>query len=96
MDQSVIIKDLDAALQDADDICRVTKNMKTAFDELNDFMKKYATSQIRTDWMDQVYANWQKYQEGDIPTTLADMQKSAENIRTTVREADAYSKEQQA
>ena len=92
----VVIENLANALQDADDIQRVTKNMKDSFDDLNEFMNKYATSQIRTDWMDQVYANWKKYQEGDIPDTLAAMDASATNIKATVEEADKYSKEEQA
>ena len=94
-EQKVVIKDLDSALQDADEIQRVTKNMKDSFDDLNTFMQKYATSQIRTDWMDQVYANWQKYQEGDIPETLADMNLSATNIKNTVDESVKYSREEQ-
>ncbi|MBP5679378.1 MAG: hypothetical protein J6X28_06105 [Bacilli bacterium] len=96
MDQNMIITSYDAALNEADNLVRVTKNMETAFNNLNDFMKKYATSQIRTDWMDTVFANWQKYLESDIPAVLADMQKSAVNIQTAVREAEAYSTEQSA
>ena len=85
----------DSSVANADEIQRVTKNMKDSFDDLNTFMQKYATSQIRTDWMDQVYANWQKYQEGDIPETLADMNLSATNIKNTVDESVKYSREEQ-
>lgn len=91
----VEIEDTATAMQDADDIVRVTKNMEDSFNQLNEFMKQYATSNIRTEWMDQVYNNWQQYQEGDIPETLATMKASAVNIKTAVDEALAYSREEQ-
>jgi len=92
-DQLIEIRDTSRALGDADEIVRVVRQMQNSFNDFNEVMKMYASGRIKTAWADQLLANWNKYQDTDIPETLAAMLLSATNIRNIVAESVAYSNE---
>lgn len=94
MQNNIEITDTANALSDADEILRVTRQMKTAFEDFDGVMRRYAGGNIKTAWADTLLQNWNKYQNDDIPGTLAAMELSAENIRNIVAESVAYSNEQ--
>lgn len=89
----VDVRDTSRALDDAGEIQRIVRQMKTSFDDFNDIMRAYAGGKIKTQWADQVYQNWVKYNDNDIPSTLEDMLKSATNIQVQVAGVVAFSQE---
>ena len=92
-DQLIEIRDTSVALSDADEIVRVVRQMQTSFNDFNDVMRIYASGRIKTEWADILLQNWTKYNDSDIPQTLAAMLLSATNIRNIVAESVAYSNE---
>jgi hypothetical protein len=94
MANEVIIKDSSTALQDADELVQKAKAMKTEFEELSSKMNNYINGAIRLEWMDQVVGNYDAYKDQEILKALTYIEQASTNIQTYVREALAYSKEE--
>ena len=92
-EQLIEIRDTSDALTYVDEIVRVVRQMKTSFSDFDEVMKMYASGRIKTAWADTLLNNWNKYQDSDIPDTLAAMLLSSTNIRNIVAESLAYSNE---
>ena len=67
----------------------ITNNM----DELNQVIKRNIPDRVRTNWSEEVRANWQRYYSDSVPMAMESMKASAVNLRTAVDEAIRYSKQ---
>lgn len=89
----VDVRDTSRAMDDAGEIKRVVTQMQRSFDDFNDIMRAYAGGKIKTAWADQVYQNWAKYNDQDIPDTLSKMLDSSINIENQVAGITSFSQE---
>lgn len=83
----------DAALGDAKEIDSIVESITNNMDELNQVIKRNIPDRVRTNWSEEVRANWQRYYSDSIPMAMESMKASAVNLRTAVDEAIRYSKQ---
>lgn len=83
----------EAALSDAQDIVAIITNIKESLESLNDNINRNIPDVLKTDWADQLKANWSSYYSNDIPAVMEEMKQSAINIEKTAETMLAYSTE---
>lgn len=83
-----------AALDDAKQILDVIDRISSSMETLDKAIKNTIPSGIKTTWSETVSENWGTYYTADIPDAMANMRLSAENIKRTVDQTEAYSMEQ--
>lgn len=86
----------EALLDAAKEIDTIVNNMKDAMDDLNNIINNKlgpvgSGKPVSTNWAEQIVTNWKRYYGNDIPSTMAQMQQSALNMRMAVDSAIAYS-----
>lgn len=91
-----IVINPNAALDDATQIDSIVSSIQAEMDQLdvviNDCIDK-GPDTITTEWGTAVKTNWNNYHNEDIPAVMAEMTKSASNLRVAVDEALRFSRE---
>ena len=82
-----------AALDTAEDIANVVKSIDTDMQKLDEIFTKTAPS-MRLDWADAARDEWQSFYNADVPESMKEMLKSAENLQTAVKAAAEASRGQ--
>ncbi len=81
-----------AATETAAEIKNIVQSIEKTMEDLDGIFKKTAAG-MELAWADDLRNDWTRYFNNDIPATMADMLKSAENLNKAVDAAIAYSKQ---
>ena len=83
----------DAALDDARQIDTIIQTIADCMQELDAVIKANIPEEVRTDWSETVKENWERYYNQSVQQAMEEMKLSAQNVRTAVESALAYSQE---